>query len=96
MTEEIIGYAGGIISSISFMPQVLKLWKTKSGHDLSMVTLLFLFLNASLWCIYGIMKDARPLWITNMLVLIVLILMIVLKIKYRNNQPVINKASEML
>lgn len=85
MIELIIGYSGALISSISFLPQVIKLWKTKSGKDLSMVTLSFLTLNALLWAVYGVMKDAKPLWITNVLMLIMLIVMILLKIKYRKN-----------
>ncbi|SHK09650.1 SemiSWEET family sugar transporter [Chryseobacterium polytrichastri] len=85
MTEEIIGYSGAIISSVSFLPQVIKLWKTKSGKDLSMVTLFFLTLNAILWVIYGVMKDAKPLWVTNILMLSMLIIMIFLKISYRKN-----------
>jgi MtN3 and saliva related transmembrane protein len=85
MIEQIIGYSGALISSISFLPQVIKLWKTKSGKDLSMVTLSFLTLNALLWAVYGVMKDAKPLWITNVLMLIMLIVMIFLKIKYRKN-----------
>jgi MtN3 and saliva related transmembrane protein len=85
MIEQIIGYSGALISSISFLPQVIKLWKTKSGKDLSMVTLSFLTLNALLWAVYGVIKDAKPLWITNVLMLIMLIVMIFLKIKYRKN-----------
>ncbi|AZA54840.1 SemiSWEET family sugar transporter [Chryseobacterium sp. G0201] len=91
MTEQIIGYSGALISSISFLPQVIKLWKTKSGDDLSMVTLFFLTLNAILWVIYGLMKDAKPLWITNILMLSMLIVMIFLKIVYRKNTPVSKK-----
>lgn len=75
MIEQIIGYSGALISSISFLPQVIKLWKTKSGKDLSMVTLSFLTVNALLWTVYGVMKDAKPLWITNLLMLIMLIVM---------------------
>lgn len=91
MTEQIIGYSGALISSISFLPQVIKLWKTKSGQDLSMVTLFFLTLNAILWVIYGLMKDAKPLWITNILMLSMLVVMIFLKIVYRKNAPVSKK-----
>lgn len=85
MTEEIIGYAGAVISSVSFMPQVIKIWKTKSAHDLSMITLFLLSANAALWSLYGILKDAKPLWITNVLMLAMVLLMIVFKILYRKN-----------
>lgn len=85
MTEEIIGYTGAIISSVSFMPQVIKIWKTKSAHDLSMITLFLLSANATLWSIYGILKEAKPLWITNLLMLAMVIIMIGFKILYRKN-----------
>ncbi|MDV3694600.1 hypothetical protein CMU49_13920 [Elizabethkingia anophelis] len=87
MIEEIIGYSGAIISSVSFVPQVYKLWKTKSGQNLSMLTLIFLATNATLWFTYGLLKDAKPLWITNSLVMMMILSMIVLKIIYRNNVP---------
>lgn len=83
--EEIFGYSAAVISSVSFLPQLIKLWKTKSGHDLSMITLIFLLLNAVLWFIYGLMKDAQPLWITNLLMIIMIGLMIIMKIIYRKN-----------
>lgn len=83
--HEIIGYTGGLISSVSFLPQVLKIWKTKSAHDLSMITLVLLFSNATLWCAYGAMIDAKPLWITNTIVLLMILLMILFKIIFRNN-----------
>lgn len=85
LLHEIIGYAGGVISSVSFLPQVWKIWETKSAHDLSMVTLILLFSNASLWCAYGIMIDANPLWITNLIVLLMIFTMIFFKIIFRNN-----------
>jgi MtN3 and saliva related transmembrane protein len=40
-----VGYAGGFVSAITFLPQVIKLWKTKSVKDLSSLTLFFLFLS---------------------------------------------------
>lgn len=95
MVENIIGYLGAIISSISFMPQVLKIWKTKSAHDLSMVTLFLLTSNAAIWCTYGIMTHARPLWVTNALMLAMVVIMIYFKIKYRNNTPTLDKHREM-
>ena len=42
-----IGYLG-IFSSVSFLPQVIRIWKLKSAHDLSMATLLLLTTNVNL------------------------------------------------
>ena len=56
-----VGIAGSIFSSVSFLPQVIKLWKTKSAKDLSMMTLLFLILNVSTWLTYGVLIDDLPI-----------------------------------
>ena len=82
----IIGIIGAILSSISFLPQVVQIWKTKSADDLSMATIVLLASNGTSWLMYGILKDAMPLVITNAIVLIMLLLIIFLKIKYRGNQ----------
>ncbi len=86
MNPDIIGYIGGIFSSVSFLPQVIKIWKTKSAHDLSMPTLLLLTANVTLWLTYGISINNRPLWITNAIVLSMVLAMIYFKIRYKNNK----------
>lgn len=83
----IIGIIGAILSSVSFLPQVVQIWKTKSAKDLSMATIVLLASNGTSWLVYGLLKDAIPLVITNAIVLFMLLLIIVLKIKYRKNVP---------
>ena len=86
MTEfekEMVGYIGGVMSSISFLPQVLKIWKTKSAEDLSMLTLIFLTSNITLWLTYGVLIDSTPLWLTNAIVLAMVLCLIYFKIKFK-------------
>ena len=79
----IVGAAGGIVSSITFLPQVIKIWKTKSAKDLSMGTLLFLVLNVSLWLLYGILTNLYPIIITNGIVLSMVFIMIYFKLTFK-------------
>ena len=79
----IVGAAGGIVSSITFLPQVIKIWKTKSVGDLSMGTLLFLVLNVSLWLLYGILTNLYPIIITNGIVLSMVFIMIYFKLTFK-------------
>ena len=78
-----VGYAGGFVSAITFLPQVIKIWKTKSVKDLSSLTLLLLFVNVSLWLVYGILVNASPIMATNGIVLSMIIAMIYFKWKFR-------------
>ncbi len=79
----LVGAAGGIVSSITFLPQLIKIWETKSAKDLSMVTLMFLVLNVSLWLLYGILTNLYPIIITNGLVLSMVFIMVYFKLTFK-------------
>lgn len=86
MTEfakEMVGYVGGVMSSISFLPQVIKIWKTKSAEDLSMLTLIFLTCNITIWLTYGILIGSTPMWLTNAILLVMVSCLIYFKIKFK-------------
>ena len=85
LLENFIGTAGGIVSSVTFLPQVIKIWKTKSAKDLSMMTLFFLILNVSLWLTYGLLKTDFPLIITHSIVLTMILIMVYFKLKFKEN-----------
>jgi MtN3 and saliva related transmembrane protein len=78
-----IGTAAGFVSTITFLPQVIKIWQTKSAKDLSSLTLLLLFVNVSLWLTYGILKNDGPIMGTNGIVLAMIIAMIYFKWKFK-------------
>ena len=79
----LVGTAGGIVSSVTFLPQVIKIWKTKSAKDLSMGTLMFLVLNVSLWLLYGILTNLYPIIITNGIVLSMVFIMVYFKLTFK-------------
>ena len=79
---QFVGTAGGFVSAITFLPQVIKIWKTKSAKDLSSLTLFFLFLNVSLWLTYGILIFDYPIMYTNGIVLSMIIAMIYFKYRF--------------
>ena len=80
---KILGLAAGTITSITFLPQVMHIWKTKSAKDLSLAMLLLLMLGVLMWLSYGlIIKDAAIIY-TNSMVLIMSIILLVFKIKFK-------------
>jgi len=54
----IIGYLAAISTTIAFLPQAIRIWKTKSAKDLSLFTFLIFCIGTMLWLIYGIMLSA--------------------------------------
>jgi MtN3 and saliva related transmembrane protein len=82
-TASIIGYFAGAITTIAFVPQVIKIWKTKSTKDISLITFVAFCLGVFLWMIYGIILHSKPVIIANLIGFILGIIIIILKIKYK-------------
>ena len=82
---EVIGWIGGIIIILINMPQLYKLYITKSGDDLSYYTIILDILGSMFLGIYGILINKYPIIISNIIIIILAILILVIKIKYSNN-----------
>ena len=80
---QILGLVAGTITSITFLPQVIKIWQTKSAKDLSLMMLLLLMLGVILWLSYGLLvKDAAIIY-TNSMVLGMSLVMLFFKLTYK-------------
>ena len=61
----IIGCVAGMLTTIAFVPQVIKTYQTKTAKDLSLSMFLIFFAGVCLWTIYGIIKNDIPIVLTN-------------------------------
>ncbi|MBP6023649.1 SemiSWEET transporter [Ferruginibacter sp.] len=80
---QILGLAAGTITSITFLPQVIQIWKTKSAKDLSMPMLLLLILGVSMWLTYGLIVMDAAIIYTNSMVLTMSFIMVYFKLKFK-------------
>ena len=64
-TTQWIGIAAGVLTSVSMLPQLIKIIKEKKAGDVSVVMLLVLIGGLALWAVYGFMKEDWPIIITN-------------------------------
>ncbi|WP_210528590.1 SemiSWEET family sugar transporter [Rubellimicrobium arenae] len=62
---EYLGLAASALATFSFLPQVVRTWRTRSAQDFSLATLLMLMTGTSLWIIYGVWRDALAIWLGN-------------------------------
>ncbi len=81
---EILGYAAGAMTAFTFLPQVIKTWKSKSAKDISLNMFLIAFTNEIMWLAYGIMLDNWVIISTNAAMLVMSAIMIWLKIRYNH------------
>jgi len=80
---EILGLAAGTITSITFLPQVVRIWQTKSVKDLSLAMVLLLITGTTCWLTYGLLKNDTAIIYTNVMVLIMSLVIFYFKIKYK-------------
>lgn len=82
MIEDIIGYLGGFFIMISFIPQVIKSYKTKSVGDLSMGMILATLIGTAFWIGYGFLINGMPVIIMNSLFGVIVLYQLYLKINH--------------
>jgi MtN3 and saliva related transmembrane protein len=80
---DIIGHAGSFLSSITFIPQVYKAWKTKSVGDLSVSMMLIVTGSTIIWLIYGIGKNLLPVIICNSIICFLSLLLLYFKFRFK-------------
>jgi MtN3 and saliva related transmembrane protein len=79
-----IGYLGSFLSSITFIPQVYKAWKTESVGDLSMRMMLIVVFSAIVWLVYGIAIHSGPVIVANSIVFTLSLLLIYFKHAFKS------------
>ena len=63
--NEIIGLIAAVCTTFAFVPQVMKVWKTKQTKDLSLRMYSIMFLGILLWLFYGIIIDSLSIILAN-------------------------------
>jgi len=82
---EILGMSAGLISSITFLPQVIKTWQSKSAKDISLLMFTFATISVIMWLIYGLLLKNNPIIFTNAIILILSLTMLYFKFKFKHN-----------
>ena len=78
---EILGFTAALLTTISFLPQAIKVWKTRSAEDLSLAMFLLFTIGVFLWLIYGIMLNNYPVIISNSFTLVFALSILAFKVK---------------
>ena len=60
-----IGTLAGTLTTLAFLPQIVRTWKTGSARDISLVTFVLFSVGVLLWLIYGILLHALPVVVAN-------------------------------
>jgi MtN3 and saliva related transmembrane protein len=78
----ILGLAAGTLTTIAFLPQLIKTWKTKSASDVSFGMVATFTTGVFLWLLYGLFIDSLPVILANAVTLLLAGIILILKVKY--------------
>ena len=80
---DFFGFLAALLTTIAFLPQLYKTWRTKSAGDVSLIMLILFIIGLICWIIYGIKINSIPILVANVITLIFNFSILILKIKYR-------------
>ncbi len=81
-----LGLIAGTLTTIAFIPQLLKVWKSKSAKDISYVMFILFVTGIVLWEIYGWEIHSLPVILFNIITFILGLAILVLKYIFDRNQ----------
>lgn len=77
-----IGYLAGLLTALAYLPQLKKIWITKSTEDISLRMMSVLAAGLALWIVYGIARNEVPIIIANGVSLTLALAIIGLKLRF--------------
>jgi len=79
----LLGVAAGVFTTVSFFPQVVKTWNSRSAGDLSLPMYSLLVLGIVLWIGYGVIRQDMPIVATNAVTLVLTGIILYFKLVYK-------------
>ncbi len=83
----LLGFVAGTLTTLAFLPQVVKTWRSKSSSDLSISTLGMISSGVMLWLVYGLLIGDLPIIAANSVTLVLVVSVFVLALVYRKQSP---------
>ena len=79
----LIGFFAAFCTTIAFLPQAIKVYKSKSTKDISLWMFLIFTTGVLSWLIYGFMISDLPIIFANTVTLLLSIFILIYKIKFK-------------
>ena len=78
-----LGLLAGMLTTLAFVPQVWKIWKTKSARDVSLPAFITFTIGVAMWTVFGVVKDEIAITLWNSITLVLAIAILVMKVRYK-------------
>jgi MtN3 and saliva related transmembrane protein len=81
-----IGSIAATCTTISFLPQLLRVWRRKSAKDISLLMFLLFSFGLACWLVYGLGIGSAPITVANFITLALALAILFLKLRYDRRQ----------
>jgi MtN3 and saliva related transmembrane protein len=78
----LIGLLAAACTTGSFLPQVIRAWRTRSTRDVSALMFILLVTGNALWLLYGALIGDLPLVVANLITITLVAIILALKLRY--------------
>ena len=79
---DFIGYTAALCTTGAYVPQVLRVWRTRSTGDISLKMFLVLVTGLALWLTFGLLKGEWPIMLANGITLMLAGVILLFKLKH--------------
>ncbi|MEO1133102.1 MAG: SemiSWEET transporter [Cyanobacteria bacterium J06639_1] len=86
-TTDTLGILAGTLTTLAFLPQLIKTWRSRSAEDVSIGMFLMFCTGVVLWGVYGWEIHALPVIATNVITFILAAAILILKLVYEWRSP---------
>jgi MtN3 and saliva related transmembrane protein len=82
-TITVVGLLAAAFTTVALLPQLIKVWKTKSTKDISLGMFMLYCGGVLLWFVYGVFRNDLVIILANSLAFIQALVILILKAKYK-------------
>lgn len=74
-----MGLVAGVLTTVCWLPQLVKSWRTRSTRDFSWLYLIVLIIGVSMWAVYGILRADLAVILANVVTAGILLFLVSIK-----------------
>ncbi|MDW5265838.1 MULTISPECIES: SemiSWEET transporter [Acidobacteriaceae] len=81
-TIDFIGYVAATCTTVSFLPQLIRVLRLRSAREISLGMFLIFSVGTALWLTYGVLLRSKPIIAANAVTFVLAMSILVLKLRF--------------
>ena len=85
--SDLIGYPAAFLTTMAFVPQAWKSWRTRDLSGISLPMYALFTMGVALWMVYGVVIGSIPVIVANAITLLLAMIILLLKVMEARSAP---------